>query len=104
MSQKIKSPAASFKAMRHSCEHVLHQALINLYGPKIQEAMGPATADGFYIDLNLKSGLKIAPEDFPKIEKEMKKIGKPDLNIPLLFVSREKIQLFFLAVPMEQLH
>ncbi len=99
MSQKIKSPAASFKAMRHSCEHVLHQALINLYGPKIQEAMGPATADGFYIDLNLKSGLKIAPEDFPKIEKEMKKIIDSALPITQTTLSFSKAKKLFSKNP-----
>jgi threonyl-tRNA synthetase len=42
--------------------------------------MGPATEDGFYFDFD--SEIKISPEEFPKIEKEMAKIiGQ---NLPML--------------------
>jgi len=37
--------------MRHSCEHVLTQAVIKLW-PGIKMAMGPATEDGFYFDFD----------------------------------------------------
>lgn len=75
------------EAMRHSCEHVLTQAMLRLY-PGIKMAMGPATEDGFYFDFNPSpdpsgSGLvhKISKSDFPKIEREMVKIIKSDLPI-----------------------
>ncbi len=60
--------------IRHSTEHVLTQAMYRIYGPaKIAAAMGPATAEGFYFDFESK-GITISEADFPKIEKEMKKI------------------------------
>ncbi|MBU1016653.1 MAG: threonine--tRNA ligase [Patescibacteria group bacterium] len=65
-------------SLRHSTEHILMQAMENLY-PKIIKAMGPATEDGFYFDFELDE--KISKTDFPKIEKEMQKIIKEDLPI-----------------------
>jgi len=67
--------------LRHSAEHVLMQAMINLYGKDvITMAMGPATDDGFYFDFDHPKSLKISEADFPKIEKEMHKIIA--LNLP----------------------
>jgi len=64
--------------LRHTTEHVLMQAMENLY-PNILKAMGPATEDGFYFDFDLQT--KISEEDFSKIEKEMLRIK--NLNIPI---------------------
>ncbi len=70
-------------AMRHSTEHVLHQALNRIYGAdRIKAAMGPATEEGFYHDSDhVDPSLKIAPEDFPAIEAEMKKIVEANMPI-----------------------
>ena len=65
-------------ALRHSAEHVLMQAMQKLY-PNIKMAMGPATDEGFYYDFDSED--KISEKDFPKIEKEMKKIV--DANLPI---------------------
>jgi len=69
-------------AVRHTTEHVLHQALKELY-PAIHLAMGPATDDGFYCDFDGTASvdLKIIISDanFPKIEKRMREIIKRDL-------------------------
>ena len=65
--------------MRHSCEHVLTQVMLKLW-PKIKMAMGPATEDGFYFDLD-PGDLKLSEADFPKIEAEMAKIIKENLPI-----------------------
>jgi len=67
--------------LRHTTEHVLQQAIANLYGNKIIIAMGPATDHGFYFDFETKN-LKISELDFPKIEKEIQKII--DQNLPLI--------------------
>jgi threonyl-tRNA synthetase len=67
--------------LRHTTEHVLQQAVKNLYGDQITMAMGPATDHGFYFDFETKN-LKISELDFPKIEKEMQKII--DQNLPLI--------------------
>ncbi|MBU4350795.1 threonine--tRNA ligase, partial [Candidatus Parcubacteria bacterium] len=71
--------------MRHSCEHVLTQAMLKLW-PKIKMAMGPATEDGFYFDFDPSpagsgQALKISEADFPRIEAEMAKIVKDNLPI-----------------------
>ena len=65
-------------SMRHSCEHVLTQAMLKLY-PELKMAMGPAIDEGFYFDFELND--KISETDFPKIEKEMREIIKRNLPI-----------------------
>src|SRR3989339_2262452 len=75
-------------ALRHSAEHILHQALEALYPGKFYPAMGPATDEGFYIDFEPLDNLKISEENFPAIEAEVKKII--DQNLPIL---REEISL-----------
>jgi len=68
------------RAMRHSCEHVLTQAMLKLY-PTLVMAMGPATDEGFYFDFEAPPAVKISEADFPRIEKEMQKII--DRNLPI---------------------
>ncbi|MFC1625107.1 threonine--tRNA ligase [Patescibacteria group bacterium] len=68
----------SLLALRHSAEHVLHQAMVELF-PGLKRAMGPATSEGFYHDFDYKE--KISEEDFPKIEKRMAEIVESDLPI-----------------------
>lgn len=67
--------------LRHSAEHVLTQAMHNLYGSdKVVMAMGPAIEEGFYFDFETRD-LKISEEDFFKIEREMFKIINKGLDI-----------------------
>src|SRR3990167_7663040 len=68
-------------ALRHSCEHVLMQAMMRLCPDGIIMAMGPATSEGFYFDFDTKNDFKISETDFPKIEAEMQKIIAADLPI-----------------------
>lgn len=72
-------------AMRHTGEHLLHQAVKELY-PEIKLAMGPATSEGFYCDFDPGDKVKIIPEDFPKIEGRMQELKS--LNLPMI---REEI-------------
>lgn len=65
-------------SLRHSCEHVLQEAVIKLF-PAILPAMGPATSEGFYFDFD-PNGEVVTESDFPKIEAEMKAIVKSDLT------------------------
>ncbi len=76
-----KNDQEQLKALRHSAEHVLTQAMYKLY-PNIKMAMGPATEEGFYFDFEVAEDLKINPEDFAKIEKEMQKII--DKKMPII--------------------
>lgn len=84
-----KHDSDNLHKIRHSTEHVLTQAMYQLYGnDKFYMAMGPATNDGFYFDFEPLNGFKISEEDFPKIEAEMTKIIKE--NLPII---REEITL-----------
>lgn len=56
---------------RHSCSHVLAKAVDKLF-KNVHNTIGPAISDGFYYDFDLEES--ITPEDFKKIEKEMKRI------------------------------
>src|SRR5512136_1450034 len=56
--------------LRHSCAHVLATAILRIW-PEAQFAAGPPVENGFYYDLELPH--RISPEDFPRIEDEMKK-------------------------------
>ena len=65
------------RAFRHTASHILAQAVKRLY-PQAKLAIGPSTDDGFYYDFD---DITFNPEDFEKIEKEMKKIVKENLSI-----------------------
>lgn len=60
---------------RHSAAHVMAQAVKRLY-PHTRLGIGPSIEDGFYYDFDLPETL--TPEDFPRIEEEMKKIIAAD--------------------------
>lgn len=68
-------------SLRHSCEHILTQAMMRLYPNKFLMAMGPATDDGFYFDFEPINDFKISDENFAEIETEMAKIIKENLPI-----------------------
>ncbi len=63
---------------RHTASHILAQAVKRLY-PNAKLAIGPAVDDGFYYDFDIEN--KFTPDDLAKIEGEMKKIVKEDLEI-----------------------
>ncbi|MFH1618863.1 MAG: threonine--tRNA ligase [bacterium] len=59
--------------MRHSCAHVMAQAVQELF-PGTKLAIGPAIEDGFYYDFD--SPHHFIPEDLPEIEKRMRAVVK----------------------------
>ncbi len=65
-------------AFRHTASHILAQAVKRLF-PEVKLAIGPAVDDGFYYDFDIEK--KFTPDDLVKIEGEMKKIVKEDLEI-----------------------
>jgi threonyl-tRNA synthetase len=71
--------------LRHSCAHVMATAILRLW-PEAQLAAGPPVENGFYYDLELKH--HISPEDFEKIEAEMKKVVKENQPFERIVVSR----------------
>ncbi len=66
------------KAFWHTTSHILAQAVKRLY-PETKLAIGPSTANGFYYDFDREE--PFSPEDLEKIESEMKKITKENLEI-----------------------
>ena len=59
--------------LRHSCAHILATAVLRLWPDALLD-IGPPTSEGFYYDFDLQH--RFSPEDFPKIEEEMRKITK----------------------------
>src|SRR5258706_14203076 len=73
--------------LRHSCAHVMATAILRLW-PEAQFASGPPVENGFYYDVELSH--RITPEDFPKIEEEMKKEIKANHPFERRVVDREQ--------------
>jgi len=73
--------------LRHSASHVLATAILKLW-PEAQFAAGPPVENGFYYDVDLPH--RISPEDFEKIEAEMKKEIKANHPFERLEVSRDE--------------
>ena len=65
-------------AFRHTASHIMAQAVNRLY-PGTKFAIGPAVDNGFYYDMELPQA--ITNDDLAKIEAEMKKIIKEDIEI-----------------------
>lgn len=74
-------------AFRHTASHIMAQAIKRLY-PDTKLAIGPSIADGFYYDVDRETPL--TAEDLDKIEAEMKKIVKENLEIKQYTMLRER--------------
>lgn len=72
---------------RHSCSHVLAKAVDKLF-KNVHNTIGPAISDGFYYDFDLEES--ITPENFKKIEKEMKRIISLDEPFERREVSKDE--------------
>lgn len=77
---------AGLAAYRHTCSHVLAEAVKNLY-PEAKLAIGPSIDNGFYYDFDMPS---LNREDLDKIEAEMKKIIKKGAKIERFTLSRDE--------------
>ena len=77
----------NIERLRHSASHVLATAILKLW-PEAQFAAGPPVENGFYYDVDLPH--RISPEDFEKIEAEMKKEIKANHPFERMEVSRDE--------------
>jgi threonyl-tRNA synthetase len=82
-----RAKMTELERIRHSAAHVLATAILRLW-PDAQFAAGPPVENGFYYDVDLKH--RISPEDFPKIEEEMKKEIKANHTFEKIVVTREQ--------------
>ena len=86
----------AMEVMRHSAAHVMAAAVCRLF-PELKLDIGPSTEEGFYYDFDLEH--RLAPEDFPKIEAEMRAIIKEGLPFTRMEVSREAAREMFESQP-----
>lgn len=89
---KADNSPESLEILRHSCAHLMAQAIKELY-PDAKFFVGPVVKEGFYYDF--KTDEKISEEDLPKIEKKMKALASAKLPIERYEASREEIQAKF---------
>src|SRR5271155_5614806 len=82
-----RAKMTELERIRHSCAHVLATAILKLW-PDAQFAAGPPVENGFYYDVELDH--RITPEDFPKIEAEMKSVIKDNQTFEKVVVSRDQ--------------
>ncbi|MBN1500494.1 MAG: threonine--tRNA ligase [Spirochaetes bacterium] len=76
----------------HSTSHIMAQAVKRLF-PDVKVAIGPAIAEGFYYDFDVKDNF--TPEDLDRIEAEMNKVISEDIEVTREELSREDaIKLF----------
>jgi threonyl-tRNA synthetase len=82
-----RNQMTELERIRHSCAHVMATAILRLW-PDAQFAYGPPVENGFYYDLECSH--RISPEDFEKIEAEMKKEIKANNVFEKQVVTREQ--------------
>ncbi len=78
-------------AFRHTASHIMAQAIKRLY-PETKLAIGPSIAEGFYYDVDRET--PFTAEDLEKIEDEMKKIVKENLEIKRYTMPRDEDRVF----------
>ena len=80
-----RNQMTDLERLRHSAAHVLATAILRIW-PEAQFAAGPPVEQGFYYDVDLPH--RITPEDFARIEEEMKKEIKANNVFERTAVSR----------------
>src|SRR6266487_4501949 len=78
--------------LRHSCAHIMATAVLRLWPDALLD-IGPPTDEGFYYDFDLPH--RFSPEDFPKIEEEMKKVVKENQVFEKQIKTRAEARSFF---------
>src|SRR4029077_17089832 len=82
-----RATMSDIERLRHSASHVLATAILKIWS-EAQFAAGPPVENGFYYDVDLPH--RISPEDFEKIEAEMKKEIKANHSFERMEVSRDE--------------
>ena len=77
------------QTIRHSCAHVMAEAILKLF-PGTKIAIGPAIDNGFYYDFDFPTDTKFTEENFPAVEKEMRKIIAGNHDFVRKEVSKEE--------------
>jgi threonyl-tRNA synthetase len=84
---EMRAQMTDLERLRHSASHVLATAILKIW-PEAQFAAGPPVENGFYYDVDLSH--RVSPDDFEKIEAEMKKEIKANHPFERIEVSRDE--------------
>src|SRR5260370_8517262 len=84
---EMRAQMTNIERLRHSTAHVLATAILRIW-PEAQFAAGPPVENGFYYDVDLAH--RISPDDFEKIEAEVKKEIKANHPFERVEVSRDE--------------
>src|SRR5213080_2400116 len=84
---EMRAQMTDLERLRHSASHVLATAILKIW-PEAQFAAGPPVENGFYYDVDLPH--RISPDDFEKIEAEMKREIKANHPFERMEVSRDE--------------
>src|SRR6476619_5620437 len=82
-----RAQMTDLERLRHSAAHGLATAILKIW-PEAQFAAGPPVENGFYYDVDLPH--RISPDDFERIEAEMKKEIKANHPFERIEVSRDE--------------
>src|SRR5438552_18647842 len=81
-----RAQMTDLERLRHSASHVLATAILKLW-PEAQFAAGPPVENGFYYAVDLP--YRISPDDFEKIEAEMKNEIKANHTFERIDASKD---------------
>ena len=87
------------KAYWHTTSHIMAQAVKRLF-PNSKLAIGPAIENGFYYDFDVEK--PFSDDDKAKIEEEMKKIIKENIEIEKFSLSKKEALEFMKNEPYKQ--
>jgi threonyl-tRNA synthetase len=90
--------ADALAVLRHSAAHVLATA-VRRVRPDAKIGFGPAIADGFYYDFEVKE--PFTPEDLAAFEKEMQRVGQEKFPFERREVTRAEAQKVFADDPLK---
>ncbi|MEZ5671350.1 MAG: threonine--tRNA ligase [Thiotrichaceae bacterium] len=84
--------AEGLEIIRHSCAHLMAQAVKTLY-PETQVTIGPMIEDGFYYDFARKE--PFTTDDLVKIQAKMEELAKQDIPVSRSLMARDQAVDFF---------
>ncbi|WP_298445284.1 threonine--tRNA ligase, partial [Ferrimicrobium sp.] len=87
--------------VRHSCAHVLAQAVLRLF-PGAQYAVGPTTEDGFFYDFALENDRRFEASDLSAVEAEMRRIVAEDQPFVRDVITLDDAEELFVSQPFKR--
>lgn len=92
VSEKNEKLKKDLETLRHSCSHIMAQAVSELF-PDVKFAIGPPITDGFYYDFDKKE--PFTPQDLERITEKMKEIIEKNYPFIRSEKTREEALKFF---------